>query len=298
MEQGRQYIEKLTSLTKASQFEPFRIEWNFLYGDKKEIGYLADAYYLAGETFAEKKIYEAGPLFQKLLDTLIPSIEKYPYAWGLEGERLDKWGYDFSFNSTVTSIEIGIVAKEEAWLRLGLTTDAPNDSYVYEGFGTVTGGHLSKFSLTLEKASPVSLLSFQMQATFPVRLASLVYESDLSGHNEARIVDLETLQVQQSAEVITVLFGKPIFAKRLTFVLAQDNAKTNTYYLTRSGEDFSYLSTEEDASALESLLNQEGQTMVYKTEAIYSDTEIKDWSEERKAAYIKWRALKLASLEG
>lgn len=298
MEQGRQYIDKLMSLTKASQFEPFRMEWTFLYSDEKEIGYLADSYYLAGETYAEKKVYEAGPFFQKLLDLLVPTIEKYPYVWGLEGQHLDKWGYDFSFNSTTTSIEIGVVAKEEAWLRLGLTVASPDGTAVYEGFGTVTGGHLSKFSLTLEKASPVSLLSFQMQATFPVRLASLLYESDLSGYSEAQIVDLETLQVEQSAEVITILFGKPIFAKRLTFVLAQDNAKTNTYYLTRSGEDFTYASTEEDSSLLESLLNQEGQTTIYRTEAIYSDTEIKDWSEERKAAYIKWRALKLASLEG
>jgi hypothetical protein len=70
MEQGRQYIEKLTSLTKASQFEPFRIEWNFLYGDKKEIGYLADAYYLAGETFAEKKNIRSRSSFSKTIGHL------------------------------------------------------------------------------------------------------------------------------------------------------------------------------------------------------------------------------------
>lgn len=296
MEEEKIYIEFLLSLTKSSLEDPFRIEWTPLYSAEKRTGYLANKYHLAGDDYKNTLVLEVGPNFQTILDLLVPSIEKYPYVWPLESQKMDLLGYDFSTDEDVSIIEIEPVAREEVWRKLKLVAPALSLVSPYVEPIEVRGGHLTKFSLTLGKASPISLLSFQMQSTLPVKLASLIYESDISGYSEAQKVDLNLLQIEQSAEAITLLFGEAIFAKRLTFVLAQDNAKSNTYYLEQNGEDFTYDSDEKDQTRLEELLKKDGQTTVYQTNEVYSDNQIKDWSSERRAAYLKWRTLKLDSL--
>lgn len=289
MEQNILYIDKALQLSKADYFSPFLVEWTPLYATERQLAYLANDYQKAGTKWQEIQVLAAGPRLQSLLDLLFPSIPGYPYSWPLAGEKLDLLGFDFELQQNGAIFEIGLVASEEAWRRLNLVEpDAPIQK-VYEQPETVSGAHLTKCSLVLEKTSPLSLLSFRMQSVFPVRLASLLYESDLSGYNEAQKVNLETLQVQQSAENITILFGQPIFAKRLTFVLAQDNAKTNTYYRSGTAEDFTYAATETDRTLMEQLLEEDGETTVYMTQTIYTDEEIKDWSASRKQAYLAWR---------
>lgn len=296
MDETKLYIDFLLSLTKNSLEEPFRIEWTPLYGTEKRISYLANKYHLVNTDYQNTTVLAVGPDLQTILNLLVPTIERYPYVWALEGQKMDPLGYDFSTDEEVTSINIEPVAREEVWRKLKLVAPTASISTAYVEPESVTGGHLTKFSLTLGKASPISLLSFQMQATLPVRLASLLYESDISGYSEAQKVDLDLLQIEQSAENITLLFGKAIFAKRITFVLAQDNAKSNTYYLNQKGEDFSYTSDETDQTTLEKILEQDSKTVVYQTNEIYNDNQIKDWSVERRTAYLKWRALKLDSL--
>lgn len=296
MEETKLYIEFLLSLTKTSLEDPFKIEWTPLYGTEKRTFYLANRYHLAESEFNNKLVLAVGPDFQAILDLLVPSIERYPYAWPIESQKMDPLGYDFSTDDNLTVIETEPVAREEIWRALKLVAPALSLVSPYIEPIEVSGGHLTKLSLTLGKASPISLLSFQLQSTLPVRLASLVYESDISGYSEALKVDLSLLQIEQSAEAITLLFGKAIFAKRITFVLAQDNAKSNTYYLNQTGEDFSYTSDEQDQTTLEEILKQDGKSVTYQTNEIYSDNQIKDWSSERRTAYLKWRALKLDSL--
>lgn len=298
MERNRVYINRLLSLTKESFFEPFRVEWTFLYDTERHSAYLANRYVLKGDTYKDQEVFAVGIELQETLNALLPAIDSYPYTWPLETQKLDPLGFDFSFTQSLDEIEIEPVAKEEMWRLLGLESSAPALSTPYVVPETVSGQHLTKFSLTLQKASPISLLSFQMQSALPVRLASLVYESDVSGYSEAQKVNLDLLQVQQSKEVITLLFGQPIFAKRLTFVLAQDNAKSNQYYLSKTGEDFTYVADEKDLSVLEDTLKRNGQTTLYQTDTLYTDNQIKDWSPERKAAYQKWRVQKLASRGG
>lgn len=297
MERNRVYINQLLSLSKASFDEPFRIEWTYLYKTEKQVAYLENRYALKNTTFNEKDVLAVGPAFQETLNNLLPVISSYPYTWPLDGQKLDPLGYDFSFDTSLNSIEIEPVAKEEMWRKLQIEAPAPALSTPYTRPEMVSGKHLTKFSLNLQKASPISLLSFQMQSALPVRLASLVYESDISGYSEPQKVNLDLLQIEQSKEVITILFGQPIFAKRLTFVLAQDNAKSNRYYRSATGEDFTYVADERDLSTLEKLIGKDGQTTVYQTDTVYTDNEIKDWSQERKQAYQDWRRLKLASLE-
>lgn len=296
MDDTKLYIEFLLSLTKSSFEAPFKIEWTPLYSAQKRTSYLANKYFPADSEYNNTLVLAVGPDFQRILDLLIPSIERYPYAWPLESQKMDLLGYDFSTDEDVTFIEVEPVAREEIWRKLKLVAPPLSIISPYTEPIEVSGGHLTKFSLTLAKASPISLLSFQMQATLPVRLAALIYESDISGYSEAQRVDLNLLQIEQSAEAITIQFGEAIFAKRLTFVMAQDNAKSNTYYLNQTGENFTYASDEKDQTTLEALLKKDGQTKVYQTNEIYNDEQIKDWSSERRTAYLKWRALKLDSL--
>lgn len=296
VEETKLYIEFLLSLTKSSLEAPFKIEWTPLYGTQKRTSYLANKYFIAGSEYNNTLVLEVGPNFQTILNLLVPSIEKYPYNWPLESQKMDLLGYDFSTDEDVTVIEVEPVAREEIWRKLKLVSPSLSIVSPYTEPIQVRGGHLTKFSLTLAKASPISLLSFQMQATLPVRLASLLYEADISGYSEAQRVDLALLQIEQSAEAITIQFGEAIFAKRLTFVMAQDNAKSNTYYLNQKGEDFTYSSDEKDQTTLETLLKKDGETKVYQTSEVYNDEQIKDWSSERRNAYLKWRALKLDSL--
>lgn len=300
MDETKFYINYLLSLTKSSLEEPYRIEWVPLYGTHKEVGYLANKYHLPGSEYKGVTVMEVGADLTEILSLLTPMIERYPYAWPLEGQKLDPLGYDFHTNEEQEWFEIEPIARQEVWRKLGLVAPTPSISIPYVQPETVSGGHLTKFSLTLGKASPISLLSFQMQSSLPVRLASLLYESDISGYSEAQKVDLDYLQVEQSAENITLLFGKAIFAKRLTFVLAQDNAKSNTYYANQNSEDFNFRPTDEDALVIERTISKmervQPNKAIYQTENIYTDEEIKDWSSERKAAYLEWRNQKTNSL--
>ena len=297
METNKLYIDKLLSLTKTGAQDPFLVEWLPLYGTEPRRVYLADLYREQGESYKETDILKAGTQLQTILDLLLPTISGYPYVWPLNGQKLDAYGFDFELNGSETQLEILTVAKEEVWRKLSLQLPGASLISDYVQPEIVTGGHLTKCSLVLEKASPLSFLSFRMHSVFPVRLASLLYESDISGYSEAKKVNLEAIQLQQSNETITLLFGKPIFAKRLTFVLAQDNASGNTYYLSQEAEDFSLQLLPSDESLVDEWL-EEKNSRTYITNEIYSDEAIKDWSASRLEAYRSWRTEKLAYLEG
>ena len=297
METNKLYIDKLLSLSKASAQEPFLAEWLPLYGTEPRRVYLADLYREQGQSYKEMDILQAGTRLQTILDLLLPTIAGYPYSWPLNGQKLDVYGFDFELNGSETQLEILTVAKEEVWRKLSLAFPVESLVSAYVQPETVTGGHLTKCSLVFEKASPLSFLSFRMHSVFPVRLASLLYESDISGFSEAKKVNLDMIHLQQSNETITLLFGQPIFAKRLTFVLAQDNASGNTYYLSQEAEDFSLELLPSDESLVDEWLEEKsGRT--YMTNEIYSDEAIKDWSATRLTAYRAWRTEKLAYLEG
>lgn len=297
METNKLYIDKLLGLTKAGAQDPFLVEWLPLYGTEPRRVYLADLYREQGESYKETDILKAGTQLQTILDLLLPTIAGYPYVWPLNGQKLDAYGFDFELNGSETQLEILTVAKEEVWRKLSLRLPGASLISDYVQPEIVTGGHLTKCSLVLEKASPLSFLSFRMHSVFPVRLASLLYESDISGYSEAKKVNLGAIQLQQSNETITLLFGKPIFAKRLTFVLAQDNASGNTYYLSQEAEDFSLQLLPSDESLVDEWL-EEKNSRTYITNEIYSDEAIKDWSASRLEAYRSWRTEKLAYLEG
>lgn len=282
------YIDYLLTLRKRSQFEPFELEWVPLYGIEKQTRWVRTEdtdFYGYGK---DESILPGGRL-ASLLEKITPSIESYPYVWSLNGLKLDLEGYDFSINTRGDVIEIEPIAYIEALRRLGIPGEVPGVVKDYSEEKRVTGGHLTKFALTFEKAGPLSTLSFQMFSQNPVQLVSLVSERDLNGSSEPVEINLNALQVQEEADTITLLFGEPIFAKRLTFVLAQNNALSNQYHIAQQGEDFTYQPLSTDKEMLKDMISKYHHADTFMTDDVYTDEEIKDWSEGRKQAYIQWR---------
>lgn len=281
-----EYINHLFTLHKESQFTPFWVEWLPLYGVERRRDFIIDDYTKDLEKETREGLV-AGERFQDLLDRLLPTIEKYPYVWPLEGKSLDPEGYDFSMEKK-KHLEIERVAYQEAIRLLGIPPKTPSRFLDYNESERVTAPHLTKLQLTLEKSSPLTTLSFQFFSKNKVKLVSLISERDLSGGSSPQNINLAYLQVQQNEEEITLLFEKPVLTKRLTFVLAQENANTNKYHVNRIGEDFSYTPVDADYNYLKDMVSHYHH-LSFVTDDVYSNEEIKDWSDERKTAYQKWR---------
>lgn len=277
----KNYINRILNLTKNSFFEPFKIEWLDINTNKIESFYLENQDHLKGEKYLEIEVIGIEENLSMFLKDVLNSIERYPYVWPLSNIKLDPNGYDFS--KTSNGIEIEKVALITAREKLNLPIKQEGLIRPYKKPEFVSGGHLTKFSLTLEKASPLSKLSFRMHSVLPIRLASLVYESDTSGYSEPMLVDLETLNVKQSNESIVILFGEAIFAKRLTFVLAQDNALSNIYYIDKKSEDFMLYPDRKDQDFLSMLMKQTNDSNIS-----LNNNPKEDWSEERKNSYKNW----------
>lgn len=283
MENNLLYIDKLLSLKKNSQFEPFLVEWLPLYGVEKKSGWIIDDHNNGEEGI------RSGERFTDLLNRLTPSISSYPYTWPLEGQKIDPLGYDFSSSTDYRELEIEQVAYLEALRKLNIPDIEPEGTLPYEEAKRVSAPHLTKMQLTLEKASPLSTLSFKFFSRNPVSLLSLVSERDLSGVSSPEEINLDQLELIQKEDTVIITFGSPIFTKRLTFVLGQRNATSNTYYINQEGEDFTYTPKGKDIERLKGFISNYNNKETFQTDDLYTDEEIKDWSEERKRAYVKWR---------
>lgn len=248
------YANTILSLTKAAPTEPFVLRFQYLDERTLQSRSLPDGHvFLAGMPHGQATIETVEAGFAALLHQLLLSIDSYPYTWPLEGQKLDVTGFDLYEGESGLTLSPAALATAKAALgfREDQQLETPYSRPVY-----VTAPHLTKLSLTLQKASPLSQLSFQLHATQPVRLAALVYESDLAGYAQPIQVNLSDLQVTQSAENITILFGKPILAKRLTFTLAQDAAEANVALGKTQSEDWLQPLTDGDFDYVARLLGQ------------------------------------------
>lgn len=222
------YINKLLSLSKAEADAPFQVQWQSLYQTEVQTAFLADSYRAEGSVYEGYPVLGVGNTFNALLASLLPTITRYPYVWALEGKKLDVLGYDFSFPA-LRVLEIEPVAATIAYLELQLSSPGEVVESYYVRPEIVSGQHLTKFSITLKQASPVSRFWIRLFATLPARLGSFVYESDLQGGHPPVSVNLSLVSLVQEEESILLSFGKPIFAKRMTFVLIQDSADGTVY---------------------------------------------------------------------
>ena len=220
-----QYINLILSLSKASPEAPFKLQFKYLNSIELETIYLPD-----GFIWLPEMVYDKKPLavvdnnFYEILKHLLKSIESYPYVWPLESQKLDLYGYDLYNEGNIFSFSPTALKVVQQALNY-TASEALAQPYTQPEF--VTAPHLTKLALTLQKPSVLSELSFQIQSVQPVRLASLVYESDLSNYTTPVRLNLEKLQVTQTNNVLHILFGESILVRRFTFVLAQDNLLSN-----------------------------------------------------------------------
>lgn len=313
------YIEKAFSVSKDSYELPWKIEYMHpLDSNKRSTVYVSNYYYAANTLLNNIPVILAREELSYTLNQLLLRIESYPYFWPIEGEKIDPNGYDFYTNyqesGIVTYMNLTDSAKVILWNKLNIKDPIPQLEFDVSDDIEVEGKHLTKFSLTLEKAGPVSNLSFDLHTTKPMELLAVVYEPDITRYTVPKLLNLEALSVTKSSYTIDINLGKPIFAKRFTFVFAQNNAEENIYNVIqnydfktieqkreRYNSLFDLINQSKDAYESESIFNDflrdnpELQNYdLYVTDEIYTDDDIEDWSSERKEAYLKWREKTIA----
>lgn len=215
-------IENVVSLSKESFFHPFRIEFTIMHQYEKEVHYIKD------ERNDHSDYIQPGPVLEAFLDILVEEkITSYPYEWLNVNKDTPIDEIDFFTDDSVKKIET-----TPDFMRYLREQGFIEDEIIYEESKVkewVHAPHLIKMQLTFEKTSDVSTLSFQMFSRYPVNLASLVSERDLMGTHPPEVIDLNTVSTSVDGDTVTILFAKPIYSKRLTFVLAQYNADSNSY---------------------------------------------------------------------
>lgn len=320
----KNYIEKIYSLSKAGPFAPWRVEYpNPLDTNKKMVVYLENFYNPAGTFIETIEVIRCGESFQYILDNLFPTIASYPYFWPLEGQKIDPNGYDFYSNfddeGKARILEITDSARVIAWSKLNIRAPREELETYLTQKEYVTGKHLAKLQITLAKAGPLSEIAFKLKTIKDAELLSFVYETDISKFSNPRKINLKELEITPSSDIFLVKFGKPIFVKRITMVLAQNNADMNTYavpqtnfermiyetkdnreivtgdnnslyeLISRNGNQMDFSNTDEVYKEYLKSQNNNNSFKVYTTNEIYTDEEIQDWSPERKQAYLEWR---------
>ena len=218
-------IRRVINLSKESFFHPFEIEFTTMYDAEKHHNFIRDTRNDIPTYFT------AGPLLEALLNVIVQEkITSYPYQWSNVNENTMIDEIDFYFMESTSTVEA-----TPYFIRHLNKEGFIDDNVEYEEYNSeqwVFAPLLTKFQLTLEKTSDISSLSFQMLSRYPVNLMSLVSEQDLMGSNAPEVIDLSQVSLSSDGDSVTVLFSKPIYAKRLTFVLGQYNADSNEYLVT------------------------------------------------------------------
>ena len=215
------YIHKIISLTKKSPRDPFQVQFKILDTIDMYTEYLPDGkIWLPDMSFQGTSLLEVDSDFYDILKCLLLSIEGYPWSWDLNGKKLDAFGYDFYIQGRL--MRLSPTALKVVQEHIGFEPEKNLES-IYSQPGFSYGPHLTKISIELEKTSSISDFAMQLHTIHPVRLASFLYESNLSGEGQVKALNLEELQVQQTNETLQINFGEAILVKRITLVLAQDN---------------------------------------------------------------------------
>lgn len=215
-------IENVISLSKESFFHPFRIEYTVQYKNEKRVRYIKDDRNQVDEYLTP------GPLLESLLSIIVEEkIMSYPFEErgfnrGTPIDIIDLYTTPIE-DEIETTIDFIKYLRETEYIDEIVVEDTE------EVNNWVEAPHLTKFQLTFEKASDLSTVSFKMFSRYPVKLLSLVSERDLMGTGAPEKINLNNTSLSIDGDTVTVILGKPIYTKRLTFVLGQFNADDNIY---------------------------------------------------------------------
>jgi hypothetical protein len=194
---------------------------------------------LIGEEVEDIMVAEPGVRLVEVMGWLHDRITRYPYYWPKEGTYVDKFGYDFEVDlvndNDTRKIEITQVAYDILREELRIPPPTPEtEQEVDVQYETVPGGGvLVKLSVTLATAQPVSEVSIAPFTKYPMELVSLMYEEDIETfHPKKEILLPQTAEsptkFSQTTQSIRIQFPV-VTAKRLTFILRQQNHEKNSY---------------------------------------------------------------------
>lgn len=252
------YIEQCHSLSKAGFEEPWRIEIKHPFdGNKKIVYYLANEKHPTGTMYELRPILETGTNFTYVLNQLHERIEKYPYYWPLENQKIDPYGYDFytdmkKGSEETNNILIELTQGADTLLREKLSISLPvkeawrpleDEDYV-EGSGAGI-----RMEILLEKAGPVNHLALELFSAREVAIKAVMYQEDVKQYAPVKELVIDDVRTMQSNRSITINFPKAIFAKRIILILVQKEYAVNRYALPKNvvaqKKILKYIQTEE-----------------------------------------------------
>lgn len=235
---SKTYAERCLSLTKDSFDAPWRIIMTHPYDDRRTVTFrIENLYALQGSIYEKERVVSAGEKMKHILERLHLRIEEYPYAWPLEGEKLDVFGYDIELETggteeSTTLVEWTEVAETNIRRKLsieppeqGVWRELSSDEYV-EGPGAGV-----RVELEFEKAGPVNHVSLELVAAKEVELKALLFQEDTKRYTPMKEIVLRDTMVTKSNRSLSVNLPQPVYAKKMVFVLVQEEYAVNRYIL-------------------------------------------------------------------
>lgn len=238
MDKPKAYAERCLSLTKESFDEPWRLMMTHPYDDRKSVSYrIENMYATKGTTYKKERVVGAGERLAHILRRLHERIESYPYAWALEGEKLDAYGYDLELymNGDMDTMDrIDWTEVAETIIRTRLSIEPPEkgvwrelepEEYV-EGPGAGI-----RVEIEFEKAGPVNHVSLELVAAKDIELKALLFQEDTKRYTPMREVILQDGMTIKSNRSLTVNLPQPVYAKKMVLILVQREYAVNRYIL-------------------------------------------------------------------
>jgi len=235
------YIEKCLSLSLKGWEQPWRMEVAHPFdAEKKIVYYLANEKYPKGTFFENRPVINGGEKFTYILNQLLLRIEKYPYYWALEGQKIDAFGYDFYMDlakdSTSEANYIEVTEGADTLIKEKLSIEAATQEAwrPLTGEDYVSGDGIGiRLDITLEKAGPVNHLALELFSSKLVELSAVLYQEDVTQYTPMKEMVIEDISLLQSNRSLTVNFPKPVYAKRVILILTQKEYSVNKYMLPK-----------------------------------------------------------------
>lgn len=243
MADAKSYIEQCLSMSKEGYDEPWRMEIKHPFDENKKIVYyLENEKHPVGTLYNLRPIIEMGDNMTYVMQQLLERIERYPYYWPLENQKIDPYGYDFwttiqKGQEDNNNIIIEFTEGADTLIREKLSINLP----VKEAWRALSGedyvegaGIGVRMEILLEKAGPVNYLALELFSAREVQLGALMYQEDIKQYSPVKELIIEDAKLMQSNRSITINFPKPIFAKRIILILVQKEYAVNRYALPKN----------------------------------------------------------------
>lgn len=235
------YIEKCLSLSIGEWEKPWRIEVAHPFDTQKKIVYyLANEKYPKGSFYDNRPVINAGEKLGYILSRLLLRIERYPYYWPLEGQKIDAFGYDFYMDlakdSAGEATFLEVTEGADTLIKQKLSIEPPEK----KAWRTLTGNDYVKgdgigirLDITLEKAGPINHLALELFSSKTVELSAVLYQEDVTQYTPMKEMIIEDISLLQSNRSLTVNFPKAVYAKRVVLILTQKEYTVNKYILPK-----------------------------------------------------------------